>query len=158
MKLWRIAVETRQYKALDLSGNGAANKPGRWNDQSEPVIYCAPTLAMAALETVAYVDDGGLPLNRFVIEIDVPNAIWATREELNVLALDPAWEAIPAGQTSIRIGSDWIKSARSLILMVPSVIVPEEHCTLINPHHPDASHIKARTVRRFEYNRIFRKN
>jgi hypothetical protein len=45
---------------------------------------------------------------------------------------------------------------RSPVLLVPSVIVPEEPVALINPEHVMAAGIKARVVRRFEYNRLFR--
>ena len=156
MKLWRIAPETSEYAATDLSGAGAAKHPGRWNDYKQEVVYCAPTIAMAVLETAAHVDDSGLPLNRYLVEIDVPDVMWARREEVDVAKLPPTWAAIPAGRASVKIGSDWLASLRSPILTVPSVIVPEEWVSLIHPGHPDVSAITAQTVRRFEYNRLFR--
>lgn len=156
MKLWRIAAETRKHAASDLSGGGAAANPGRWNDDREPVVYCAPTIAIAVLETAAHVDDSGLPLNRYLIEIDVPDVSWARREQLDAAKLPAAWSAIPAGRASVKIGSEWLSSLRSPILLVPSVIVPEEWASLINPRHPEAAVIGARVVRRFEYNRLFR--
>jgi len=156
VKLWRIAAETRQYSATDLSGGGAANRPGRWNDDKEPVVYCAPAIAMAVLETAAYVDDSGLPLNRFLVEIDVPDAVWAKREEIDSAKLPAAWAAIPAGRASVKVGSNWLSSLASPILLLPSVIVPEESVSLINPKHPDASKITAKVLRLFEYNRLFR--
>ena len=76
MNLWRIATETRAYAPNDLSGAGAAKNPGRWNAATESVVYCAPTLAMAVLETAAHIDDSGLPLNKFVVLIEVPDAVW----------------------------------------------------------------------------------
>jgi RES domain-containing protein len=154
--LWRIAAETRKYSAEDLSGGGAAAHPGRWNEEKQPVVYAAPTIAMAVLETAAHIDDGGLPLNRFVVRIDVPDDVWSAREELDPAALPPAWSAIPAGRTSVKIGSDWLTSARTVILLVPSVIVPEERAALINPMHPDAKTLTATVVRPFEYNTLFR--
>jgi RES domain-containing protein len=156
MKLWRIAAETRKYPADDLSGGGAAANPGRWNDEKEPVVYCAPSIAIAVLETTAHVDDSGLPLNRYVVEINVPDVVWDQREELPVTSLPVTWAAIPAGHTSVKIGSDWLSSLRSPILLVPSVIVPEEWASLINPRHPATAPITARVVRLFEYNRLFR--
>ena len=76
MKLWRIAAETRSYPADSLSGGGAAVSPGRWNEQKQAVVYSAPTIAIAVLETAAHIDDAGLPLNRFLVEIDVPDEVW----------------------------------------------------------------------------------
>jgi RES domain-containing protein len=156
MKLWRIAADTRQYRAADLSGGGAARRPGRWNDTGEPVIYAAPAISMAVLETAAHIDDKGLPLNRYLLEIEVPDDVWTLREELDVATLPSTWSAIPAGQASVRIGSAWLASLRSPILLVPSVVVPEERTSLINPAHKESKRITARVVRQFEYNRLFR--
>jgi len=156
VKLWRIAADTRQYRADDLSGGGPAKHPGRWNDTGEVVIYAAATISMAVLETAAHIDDAGLPLNRFLVELDVPDDVWAACEAIDVTALPLTWSAIPAGQASVRIGSEWLASLRSPILLVPSVIVPEELTALVNPRHPACERITARVVRRFEYNRLFR--
>ena len=156
MNLWRIAAETRAYAADDLSGAGAAAHPGRWNDYREPVVYCAPTIAMTVLETVAHIDDAGLPLNRFLIRIDVPDEIWAKREELPTNQLPPMWAAIPAGQTSVKLASAWLASKRSVVLLVPSVIVPEEWAALLNPRHVDGTRIAATVIRPFGYDRLLR--
>jgi len=156
MKLWRIAAETRTYAATDLSGGGAASHPGRWNDVGQAVVYSASTLSLAVLETAAHVDDAGLPQNRFVVQIDVPDSVWRQRQTLDVATLPATWAAIPAGSTSIKIGSRWLQSQASAILLVPSVIVPEEFTALINPQHSAASKLKARVTRTFDYRRLFR--
>jgi RES domain-containing protein len=156
ISLWRIGTETKEYKANDLSGGGAAAHPGRWNAAGEHVVYAARTLSLAALETAAHIDDSGLPLNRFVIHIKVPPALWRRRQTLTVSKLDPAWLAVPHGKASVDEGSNWYKSASSALLLVPSVIVPEEHAVLINAKHPEAKQIKAETIRLFEYNKLFR--
>ena len=158
MILWRIAAETRKYKADDLSGGGAAASPGRWNDERQPVVYAAPTIAIAVLETAAHIDDAGLPLNRYLVRIEIPGNVWDAREELDAASLVPTWSAIPAGRASVEIGSQWLASMRSPILIVPSVIVPEEQAALLNPAHPDAKGVTASIVRLFEYNRLFRRS
>lgn len=157
MKLWRIATETRTYPADDLSGGGAAASPGRWNDNKQHVVYCAPTIAIAVLETAAHIDDAGLPLNRFLVEIQVPSDVWKRHEVAKLASQPPAWSAIPTGKASVSYGSIWLSSLRSPILLVPSVIVPEEHAALINPLHPESSKITAKVIRPFEYNRLFRR-
>ena len=156
MILWRIASETRQYGAADLSGAGAAAKPGRWNAIGEAVLYAAPTIAMAVLETAAHIDDAGLPQNRFVVRIDVPEKMWRARITLGVDALPVAWAAIPAGRTSVGFGSRWIRKGASALLEVPSVIVPEEIVVALNATHPEIERLKATVVRRFDYPRLFR--
>lgn len=157
MILWRIAAETRSYSADDLTGGGAAKHPGRWNDDGQLALYAAPTIAMAVLETAAHVDDAGLPLNRFLVQIEVPDRVWADREVMAISRLPRAWAAIPAGRASVRVGADWLRGMSTAILEVPSVVVPEETAAIINPLHPDAQMLVATVVRTYEYNRLFRK-
>ena len=156
MILWRIAAETRKYAADDLSGGGAAARPGRWNDSGEPVVYCAPTIAMAVLETAAHIDDAGLPLNKYLVEIAVPDAVWGLRQEVPVASLPVTWDAVPAGRASVQVGSTWLASFSSPILLVPSAIVPEEEIALINPRHSESASIHATVRRKFQYNVLFR--
>lgn len=157
MRLWRIAAETRSYPANDLSGNGAAKSPGRWNDDRQAVVYCATSIAIAVLETAAHIDDAGLPLNRFLVQIDIPDAVWALREQLVAAQLPMAWDAIPAGRASVQVGSAWLSSNRSPILLVPSVVVPEEWAALINPDHALCARMVATVSRPFDYNTLFRR-
>lgn len=156
MKLWRIATATRSYGADDLSGTGASKYPGRWNADGEKVVYTASSAALAVLETAAHIETGGLPLNRFVVEVEVPARVWTRRRTLDVARLDPSWQAIPAGAVSVAAGSAWLRSRNSALLVVPSAIVPEESVVLINPAHADARLIKAKIIRRYEYDRLFR--
>jgi len=44
----------------------------------------APTVAIAVLETAAHVDDAGLPLNKYLVKIDLPDVAWAARQVLDV--------------------------------------------------------------------------
>lgn len=156
MNLWRIAAETRRYAAQDLGGAGAARFPGRWNDDGQPVVYAAPTIAMAVLETAAHLNDAGLPLNRFLVRIGVPEALWSARTVLAPADLPPTWAAIPAGQASVKVGAAWLRDQPSALLQVPSVIVPEESIVLLNPLHPAARQVSAQVVRPFDYGALFR--
>ena len=61
------------------------------------------------------------------------------------------WDAIPTGKVSLDLGDAWINEKRSALLLVPSVIVPEESNALINPAHPDAAEITATKVRKWLY-------
>lgn len=156
MRLWRIATETREFAAHDLSGNGAAKNPGRWNGTGQPVVYAAPTVALAMLETAAHIHTLGLPLNRFLVAIDVPDDLWGQRLELSAAQLPVGWDAIPAGLTSVETGAQWLSRQTSLVLCVPSVIVPEEYVALINPAHPQAGQLAAVKIRSVSYGAIFR--
>jgi RES domain-containing protein len=56
----------------------------------------------------------------------------------------------------VKIGGDCLRSLRSAILLLPSVIVPEEWVALINPAHKDADRIVGEVARSFDYSRLFR--
>jgi RES domain-containing protein len=149
--LWRIAVEAPAFKADDLSGTGAKLSGGRWNEQGVPIVYTSTSRALACLETVVHLNAGGLPLNRYLVEITVPDAVWQAAETHNPETLEVGWDAQPAGRSSIAFGTAWAAAKRSALLLVPSIIVPEEPNVLINPAHPDAALITARKVRKWPY-------
>ncbi len=149
--LWRIATDARDYEADDLGGKGAEKSGGRWNRPGRPVVYSATSIALACLETVVHLNAAGLPLNRFLVRIEIPDDVWAARESRLVGALPLGWTAVPEGKVSLDIGDRWLQSATSALLVVPSVIVPEEFNVLINPQHADVLKIKAEKVRPWFY-------
>jgi RES domain-containing protein len=151
--LWRIAVEAPTYAAADLSGAGAKITGGRWNSKGVAVVYCATNIALATLETVHYLSSGGLPFNRYLVRIDVPERVWHARRGLD--PLPGGWDSIPAGVSARTAGDAWIAGGSSALLLVPSVIVPDEDNALINPRHPDTAALTATVVRRWIYDPRF---
>lgn len=149
--LWRIGTDTPTYQADDLSGKGAEVTGGRWNARGTPVTYTSETRALACLETLVHLNAGGLPLNRYLVAIEIPDAIWSAAGKLEAPSLPIGWDAEPAGLVSIDAGTAWLRSNPSVLLLVPSVIVPEEFNVLINPGHPDTRSITATKVRRWLY-------
>jgi RES domain-containing protein len=151
--IWRIATETATYAANDMSGTGAKNSGGRWNSKGTPVVYCASNIALATLETIHSLNTGDLPFNRYLVRIDVPDDVWNSRHVLD--PLPGGWDAIPAGVSARLAGDAWISSGASALLLVPSMVVPDESNVLINPAHRDASHITATTLKRWIYDPRF---
>ncbi len=134
-----------------MSGKGAEITGGRWNAKGAPAIYTASTRSLACLETVVHFNAGGLPLNRYLVEIVVPDSVWAAAVVESVSTLPIGWDAEPPGRVSLDLGTSWLRAKSSALLAVPSVIVPEELNVLINPLHPDSPAITARKVRRWLY-------
>ena len=151
--IWRIATETRNCAANDMSGIGAKTSGGRWNSKGTPMVYCASNIALATLETVHYLKTGGLPFNRYLVRIEVPDDIWNARQVLD--PLPGGWDAIPAGLSARLAGDAWIASGGAALLLVPSVIVPDEYNILVNPAHADALRITATTLKRWMYDPRF---
>ncbi|MGI3776766.1 MAG: RES family NAD+ phosphorylase [Janthinobacterium lividum] len=148
--VWRIATDAPTFEADDMTGAGARLTGGRWNEAGVPVVYASTNRALACLETVVHLNAGGLPLNRYLVEIAIPDAVWAAREEVDAAGL-VGWNARPASRTSIGFGTQWARSGRSPILVVPSVVVPEEANVLVNPLHPLAASLAARKLRLWTY-------
>ncbi len=154
--LWRIATDARDYGADDLSGKGAAKTGGRWNRVDQPVVYTATSISLACLETIVHLQSEGLPLNRFLVRIDVPEAVWAARLVRAPDSLPVGWSAIPEGKVSLDVGDAWLRSMDSPLLVVPSVVVPEEANVLINPQHVMAQQLQAAKLRPWFYDQRMR--
>ena len=149
MQLWRIATDAATYGADDLSGAGAASGGGRWNKIGTPAVYTSVSIALACIETFVHLKASGLPLNRYLVQIDVPDAVWNGR---TILSPPPVgWDAIPVSLTSINAGEKWLRGGTAVLLEVPSVVVPEEKNIVINPKHADISKLKARKIRKWAY-------
>lgn len=148
--IWRIGIESNIFAADDLSGEGARLTGGRWNRVGTPLIYSSSSIALACLETIVHLNGGDLPLNRYLVSLEVPHNLWKA-----AIVLKPekyiGWDAIPAGITSIDAGNKWAATKKSALLLVPSVIIPEERNILINPAHPDAIKIRTKKLRRWTY-------
>lgn len=152
---WRIGSDTPLYTADDMTGTGARIAGGRWNRAGNSVTYTATSISLACLETVVHLKSGGLPLNRYLVRIDIPADVWKARKSITHKSAPIGWDALPPGMVSLDIGDQWLAGLSSAILLVPSIVVPEEQNILINPAHPDASKVKAIKVRKWLYdNRV----
>ena len=73
---------------------------------------------------------------------------------------DRAAGATPASHTDTfegqkMVGDHWSVAGKTALLVVPSVIVPDECNVLLNPRHLDAAAITASAVRRWHYDPRF---
>ena len=74
----------------DLSGNGSARHPGRWNSQGRPLVYSSSSIALACLETVVYLaGDDPLPFQRQLVRITIPSLPMAKTSSVCVWSASP---------------------------------------------------------------------
>ena len=158
ISIWRIASQGSTWKANDLSGNGAARYPGRWNSLDRPIVYSSSSIALACLETVVHLaGDDPLPYPRQLVRITIPRHHWEQRkmfanEELSGWDSAPTRERAENQFADTRAwGDDWLLGLESLLAEVPSVIVPEETNLLLNPRHPALGELVAEIVRPWFY-------
>lgn len=156
--LWRLAQDWIDLETGALlcaaedfrcAGNGAAAVGGRWNSVGKAVIYLADSLALAQLEKRVHTPLRP-PREMVAVEVTLPFAAVVAAE---VVDAPTGWEAdnvdwSVGSAAPQRIGDDWLARGRSLLLRVPSVVVPVGWNYLLNPAHPDARRV---ATRRIEY-------
>ena len=148
---WRIATESPNFKANSLCGTGAKNSGGRWNRKGVAAVYSSSNIALACLETLVHIGAESLPLNRYLVRIDIPAKVWAKRLEISQADAPVGWDAEPAGMASLDFGDRWIKEGQHPILVIPSAIVAEENNVIINPGHALCQGISATALRKWLY-------
>ena len=132
---WRIDKPARDA----FSGEGARLYGGRWNSPGVPVVYLSEHQSLAALEIIVHqrpLTPHGDFLAYFIKWEE------AQTERLLEKDLPPNWRTSPPEPANLAIGDEWVKARRSLILAVPSAIIPEEVNFLLNPAHPDFRRVK----------------
>ena len=131
MRIFRIADSRHPV----WSGTGAMLMGGRFNNPGRRVIYGALNFAGAMLEVLVHARIGKVPKHHVWVEAEVPDDVAIERVKID--ALPAGWDA-PDAQIARRLGDQWIKEARSAILVVPSVVARAECNAVVNPAHPDA--------------------
>jgi RES domain-containing protein len=71
--------------------------------------------------------------------------------------LPPDWYAPVAPESTKDFGTNWANSQSSVVLSVPSAIVPEERNYLLNPHRPEFVRIRFSPPRPFVFDPRLRK-
>lgn len=130
LRCHRIGDLNGRFPIFDATGSTLA--PGRWNGPTTPVIYASEHYATAMLEKLVHFN-GMLPKNQHYIEIMVPNGL---AYEVFDPAAHPGWD-LPESSGARSFGEDWVRSKRSLILLVPSLVARIEWNIVINPAHRD---------------------
>lgn len=134
---WRMTPA--KYQNAAFSGEGAKEYGGRFNSVGTPVVYTSESLALAILELLTKINSRSRAAGRVCLPVRFGEAHVRVRSRDD---LPEGWDARPYGPASQKVGDAWIRSQASLVLRVPSIVVPREHNYLINPRHPDASNLQ----------------
>ncbi|MCP4020379.1 MAG: RES domain-containing protein [Desulfobacteraceae bacterium] len=127
---YRIVKE--KYVSSLFKGEGARLYGGRWNEPGIAMIYTADSLALSALETYVNVVPE-TPLNNYkYVSVSFDEKIVKTFEKI-----PKGWDTHPIQSVSRHIGNNWAYLLESVVLKVPSAVIPIEFNYLINPDHPD---------------------
>ena len=141
---WRIVKEKHAKSAF--SGEGARIFEGRWNSAGVRMVYCSEHLSLAALEILVHTQPVMVRDKFCAFRVTWDDALMTTIE---LKKLPKGWNVQPPGLASKNIGDEWIRSERSAVLAVPSIIVPQERTFLLNPKHRDFGKIKIKEEKDF---------
>lgn len=149
---WRIC--RARHALASLEGTGAKTFGGRWNDKGLPVVYASNTLSLAAMELLVHTDTDLAPPDLVSVKLRYPDSV--SVEEFKESDLPANWRDTPAPLICTDKGSAGIKSQPSLVLRVPSAIVPQETNVLFNPDHPEIADVSIDEVKPFTFDpRLF---
>jgi RES domain-containing protein len=104
---------------------------------------------LAALEYFVNLDPVDAPADLVSVRVDLPRDLKLDRIAVSSLAKN--WRSTPAPMELRDVGTNWLGSASSLCLMVPSAVIPEESNLLINPAHPDFGKLRFFRPRKFTF-------
>ena len=129
---WRIVK--RKFAGSAFDGDGARLYGVRWNSPGVAVVYCSDSIALAILEVLLHTGQEAL-LPQYVLF----RAEWDEKLMTDLLAksLPRDWRRFPAPPSCQKIGDDWVRSKRSAVLRLPSVVHKEHHNYLLNPQHQE---------------------
>jgi RES domain-containing protein len=132
--LWRVS------NFQTLNGVGGLYVSGRWHTRGHPILYCTLNPATALLETLVHIeiDSEDRPERFQVLRIEGSDSL--SIEKVEPRSLSPDW-AVDMSITQ-SIGDRWLGGGRSLLLQVPSVLVPETWNVLVNPQHAEGNRLK----------------
>jgi RES domain-containing protein len=137
MLVYRIS---RIKYAQNLEASGVAN---RWNKAGQFVIYASESRALATLELVvhrsAIIQSDTYKVMVIEISEQKPDLI----QEINRSELQENWNNLQSYPRLQEMGNEWYEKKKSLILKVPSALIPQEHNFVINTKHDSfSSHVK----------------
>lgn len=137
MIVYRVTRSLHQ----ELDGEGARRSGGRWNSPGTSVVYASGSRALAALEYLVHIDVDEVPDDLVLMSVEVPGEL-SVENVANDVAISAKGRAM---------GDTWARDARTVMLCVPSRLIPEEWNYLINPGHASASEVRIVHVRPFVF-------
>ena len=129
---WRITK--RKHARSAFTGVGARLYGGRWSSPGTAIIYTAESQSLAVLEILVHLDSPELLTKYVLFQIRIHESYIVA---IDAAALPRNWRAEPAPGKVQKIGDEWVTSAPSAVLRVPSTLVPGESNFLLNPRHAD---------------------
>jgi RES domain-containing protein len=146
IRAWRLIKAEHADDAV--AGEGARRGGGRWNSKGVRVVYTSGSLSLATLEVMVHTHFYSALKYYVCIPIDFDPSL---SQSITIEDLPNNWKADPIPQSIKKVGDRWIQNQESVILKVPSAIIPVEYNYLINPSHPDFEKVVIHSPQKFAF-------
>ena len=123
---------------------GGLKASGRWHHAGQAIVYLAQTPASALLEVCVHTSASDVPPAFTLLKIQGPDL---EVPSIPIVSLPKDWQTHL--EVTRDLGTAWLEKKRSVLLQVPSAIVPETANYLLNPSHKQAA--KFRVAEVFSY-------
>ncbi|HUZ13811.1 MAG TPA: RES family NAD+ phosphorylase [Caulobacteraceae bacterium] len=126
-----------------LDGEGARLFGGRWNSPGRPATYTAASPSLAVLEVLVHLDLPAelMPADYHLLAMEIPDD--APTERLGDIPAD--------ADARLAMGDSFLARGAALILLVPSIVVPQEHNAIVNVRHPAIAGVRVVTDEPFTF-------
>ena len=149
IRAWRLIKAEHADDAF--AGEGARRGGGRWNSKGVRVVYTSESLSLATLEVMVHTHFYRALKYYICIPIDFDPSL---SQSITIEDLSDNWKTDPIPQSIKKVGDRWIQNQESVILKVPSAIIPVEYNYLINPSHPDFEKVVIHSPQKFAFDPI----
>lgn len=140
MVLWRIS------RHRDLRGIGGLKVSGRWHDAGQPVVYLSESAASALLEVCVHTAANDIPPTYILLRVEGPKRAGIVSK---LGELPANWSE--QQEITREIGTAWLREKKTVLLEVPSAIIPHTKNYLFNPLHPDAEKFQITEVLEYPF-------
>lgn len=140
-----------------FDGEGAFRFGGRWNSRGTRILYTAGSLSLAALEMLVHLNSEEVLLAYSFASAEFDESLILPVEDFRPLPEN--WSASPPPLDIQRIGDEWAETLASVVLKVPTSVLPVEFNYLINVGHPEFSKVKFGKPQTFTFDeRLYKKD
>lgn len=115
---------------------------GRWNLKGDQVVYASESRSLASLEVLVHAENSFLLSKYKFMKITFPENIIRNIGIMDTNFLRDVKECR-------NYGHEWYHNKTSVVLRVPSVIIPYENNYVINTTHPDMNMVKVDKIELF---------
>ena len=138
-----------RYADTAFSGEGSMRYDGRWHRRGIRIVYASDAPASALLEVIAHTEAHSRLQHDYVLfegRLDPDEHLFTVDSDM----LPDDWRAVPWPTSTQEIGTFWHEEQASVVLDVPSAVVPRQRNVLVNVAHPRFNELQIQEPEPFE--------